>query len=106
MARIPYTEFDRATGQVTRRGLCQERFVPAPKSGRAIVVERVDPWTQHVECDGVDGKGRAIAPRIVPGGRPRRRRPPKPEHEQPAALTQGQYGELLARVAALEAKAK
>jgi len=99
-----YTEFEVSTGLVTRRGLCAAEHVPGPKPGRAMMAESVDPRTQSVECDGVGDDGRAVNPRLVRGGKPRRPSRVKTEEQQRAAFTQGDYESLRRRLAALEAK--
>ena len=58
-----FTEFDQATGRITRRGLCEG--VPVIRKGRAYTSSKVDRTANFIEHDGIDVQGKAINPRPI-----------------------------------------
>ena len=99
-----YSEFDLATGNVIRHGLCELQHVPPPGEGCAVALVASHPGHDRIVYDILDAAGRAINPKVS-------RRPesiPKLEAllpaERPARITQGELAALLARIENLEAQ--
>ena len=101
-----FTEFDRASGRITRRGICGN--IPIVRNDRAYIMSNVDRCCNFIEHDGIDKEGRAINPRgitkkVTESLSPRRIIQREETEEDSIVLKRKQYDNIIERLNVIEA---
>jgi hypothetical protein len=97
---MPWTEFNKVTHRITRRGICQSKGSVKVRPGCAIVYKSINPLVEHIE--GSDFIGDEVVNFRVVEGPVRRRQNRVKSVSRRAMITEKQWQDLLARVDALE----